>query len=267
MSIEAICDNDLRLFIDYIQNIPLKEVDHTLVEDFLLYCDEDRKNGDEAIARKFNSLNKFFDTLIKKEILDIKNPLNKLEKPKVRKKQRGFLSFEEYDTILEYLDTKNNIRDNALYAFFYASGCRLSEVFQQDKDNLDFANMRFLVKGKGDKERMAIFNKDAAERVKRYLDSRTDDNLALFISRQGNRLQRKSIQDAVKKAARKAGIKQNVHPHILRHTRAMHLLKKGAKLETIQRVLGHSDISTTQIYAHMNIDEVQDEIRNIDGDI
>jgi len=269
-SINAICDNDLRLFIDYIDNKHISEVTHEDVQDFLLYCDEERENGDEAIARKFTSVSRFYDILIKKEVVNIKNPVSKLDKPKVRKKQRGFLEFEEYEQILNYLDNSkdnNRIRNAALISFFYASGCRLTEVYQQDRANIDFKNLRFKVLGKGDKERICIFNKDAAERLKIYLDTRQDDDPALFLSRQNNRLSTTSIQDVVKTISKRAGITKNVHPHIFRHTRAMHLLKKGAKLETIQRVLGHSNISTTQIYAHMNMDEVQDEILKLDGDI
>lgn len=266
-SIEAICDNDLRLFLEFINDKPLEEVDHNDIQDFMLYCSEDRQNGDEALARKFNSLNMFFKTLIKQEALNIKNPMDRLEKPKKRKKQRGYLTFDEYNRILDYLEETNNLRDAALYAFFYASGCRLTEVYQQDRDSLDYESKRFKVLGKGEKERICVFNKDSAERIKRYLDTRTDDIPALFISRQNNRLSKKAIQDAVKNAAKKAGIKKNVHPHILRHTRAMHLLQKGAKLETIQRLLGHESIATTQIYAHMNMDEVQNEVAQIDGDL
>ncbi|WP_432408575.1 tyrosine-type recombinase/integrase [Wukongibacter sp. M2B1] len=269
-SLKAICDNDLRLFIQFIGDTPLHEITHFEIQDFLLYCQEERKNGDESLSRKFTSLNTLFNTLIKQEVLNIKNPLEKLEKPKVRKKERNFLTYNEYGQILNYLDNskdQNRIRDAALVSFFFSSGCRLTEVFQQNKDSLDFANRRFKVLGKGAKERMCIFSKDSAARIKRYLDSRNDALDALFISRQNNRLSKKAIQDAVKAIGKRAGISKNVHPHIFRHSRAMYLLKEGANLETIQRLLGHSSISTTQIYAHMNMDEVQDEVAKLDGDL
>ncbi|WP_432409624.1 tyrosine-type recombinase/integrase [Wukongibacter sp. M2B1] len=172
--------------------------------------------------------------------------------------------------MLSYLDNskdQNRIRDGALVSFFFSSGCRLTEVYQQNKDSLDFANRRFKVLGKGVKERMCIFSKDSASRIKLYLDSRTDTLDALFISRQNNRLSKKAIQDAVKAIGKRAGVSKNVHPHIFRHSRAMYLLKEGASLETIQRLLGHSSISSTQIYAHMNMDEVQDEVAKLDGDL
>lgn len=269
-SIKAICDNDLKLFVDYLGDKHLSEVTHLDVQDFLLYCDEERLNQDEALSRKFNSLNMFYKTLIKQEVINIKNPLDKLEKPKVRKKYRDHLSEEEYKQILNYLDNSkglNRIRDAAIISFFYASACRLTEVYQQNKENLDYESRRFKVLGKGEKERICIFTNDAAYRIRRYLMTRVDDNPALFISSQGNRLSKKAIQDSVKSAGERAGIAKNVHPHLFRHTRAMHLLQSGAKLETIQRLLGHESIATTQIYARMSMDSVQDEIAIIDGDI
>lgn len=266
-SIKAIIGNDLRLFIDYIEDKPLNEINHLDIQEYLLYCDEERNNGDEALSRKFTSINVFFSTMIKQEILDMKNPCDKLEKPKVRKKYRGHLTKEEYKQILKYLDDTNNIRDAAIISFFYASACRLTEVYQQNKDSLDYKSRRFKVLGKGDKERVAIFNKDSADILMKYLNTRKDDNPALFISRQNNRLSKKAIQDAVKRAGKNAGIKKNVHPHLFRHTRAMHLLQDGVKLETIQRLLGHESIATTQIYARMNMDAVQNEIAEIDGDL
>ncbi|WP_432400876.1 tyrosine-type recombinase/integrase [Wukongibacter sp. M2B1] len=269
-SLKAIIGNDLRLFIQYIKDIPLNKVSHFIIQDFLLHCQEDRKNGDEALSRKFTSLNTFFNTLIKQEVLGMKNPLDKLEKPKIRKKERNFLTYEEYQQILNYLDNskdRNRVRDAALIAFFFSSGCRLTEVHQQNKQNLDYNNRRFKVLGKGAKERICIFSKEAATRLRRYLMTRSDNLEALFVSRQKNRLSKKAIQDAVKEIGKRANVSKNVHPHIFRHSRAMYLLEQGANLETIQRLLGHSSISTTQIYAHMNMTQVQDEIAAIDGDI
>lgn len=269
-SLKAICDNDLRLFIQFIGEKPLVQITHEDILDFLMYCEEDRKNKDQALSRKFTSLNTFFNRLIVQEVIDIKNPLRKLEKPKVRDKQRDYITYEEYQQMLYYLDhskDQNRVRNAALISFFFSTACRLTEVYQQNRSNLDFETRRFKVLGKGAKERVCIFSKEATERIKTYLDTRTDDMEALFISRQNNKLSKKAIQDAVKEIGKRAGIKKNIHPHIFRHGRAMYLLERGANLETIQRLLGHASISTTQIYAHMNMNQVQDEVAAIDGDI
>lgn len=263
-SLKAIVDNDLKLFIDYIGNQSLESVKHTDIQDFLLYCEEERKNGDEAMARKFTSLNMFFKTLINQEVLDIKNPLNKLEKPKVRKKMRGHLTLEEYSQLLTYIDRVNDLRGGALISLFFSSGCRLSEIWQLNSESLDFQNRRFKVLGKGQKERMCVFSLDAKERILKYLDSRKDTFEWLFVSRQNNRWSKKSIQDYIKITGKRAGIKKHCHAHLLRHTRAMALLRKDVPLEVIQRLLGHSSIATTQVYARMDMDTVQNKIDAVD---
>lgn len=112
-----------------------------------------------------------------------------------------------------------------------------------------------------------MFSKDASMKVLRYIENRTDDNKALFITSKGNRLSPKTIQDYLKRLGLRAGVEQNVHPHLFRHGRAMQLLKAGASLETIQRILGHESIATTQIYAHMNFDSVQSTVDEIDNKI
>lgn len=266
-SLKAICDNDLRLFISFIGDKHIAEVTHDDIEDFLLYCQDIRLNGDEALSRKFTSINVFYNTLIKKEIIDIKNPVDKLEKPKVRKKQRGHLTINEYKKLLSYLDGTNDLRGGSIISLFFSSGCRLSEIWQLNRNSLNFENNDFLVVGKGQKERICFFSDDANRRLKKYLNSRNDDLEPLFISRQKNRWSKKAIQDFVKATTKKTGIKKNISPHWLRHTRAMALLEKGANLETIQRLLGHSNIATTQIYAHMNMKRVKSEVDMIDRDL
>ncbi|WHH59192.1 tyrosine-type recombinase/integrase [Petroclostridium sp. X23] len=269
-SIKAI-RGELGLFLRYLEKTDSKhisEVTHIDVEDFLQCCATGeltgKTNGAAALNRKFAAINTFYNTMIKKEYIDCKNPFDKVDKIKDHRKLRKHLDISEYNQLLLYLDETENIRDAALISFFYSSACRLSEVIQQNRNSLNFEKRQFVVVGKGQKERLCIFNHDAVERIKRYLDTRKDDNTALFISSLGNRLSKKAIQDAVKKAGKSAGINKNVHPHIFRHTRAMHLLKQGVPLETIQRLLGHSSIATTQVYAHSSLEDLQGQIDEID---
>ncbi|MFT9495834.1 tyrosine-type recombinase/integrase [Anaerosolibacter sp.] len=259
-SIKAFCKSDLPLFMRFIDDKPLVEVNHIDVEDFFDYCINERSNGDQAISRKFAALNSFFRTMIKKDYLDMKNPLDKLDKIKVRKKVRGHLTEEEVHRLMDYIENKKDYRGAALVALFYSSGCRLSEIWQQDRNSLDFEKRQFKVIGKGEKERMVIFSEDAKQKIFRYLDSRKDDHNALFVSRGNRRYSKKSIQDYVKKTSRAAGIEKNMHPHIFRHSIAMNLLAKGYPLEYIQLLLGHENISTTQVYAHGNIQDIQSKI-------
>lgn len=262
-SIEAMVGTDLRLFLEFLGDTKIEEVDHNICSDFLIYCCEERGNTAKTLARKFTSINTFFSTLVKQDVI-LKNPMDKLEKPKIRKTIREHLDMEEYKQLLAYVDSRNDLRGAALISFFFASGCRLKEVWQQNRDGLDFNKRQFKVCGKGDKERICMFTADAAMRLKAYLSTRTDDNPALFISKYGTRWSKKSIQDYLAVTGERAGLKKRVHPHLLRHTRAMALLKAGVPLETIQKVLGHENISTTQIYAHNTLDDVQSAVDHVD---
>lgn len=266
-SLKAICDNDLRLFIEFIGEKPLYQITHENILDFLAYCEEERKNHDQALSRKFTSLNTFFNRLIVQEVLDMKNPLRKLEKPKVRKKYRGHLTLEEYQQLLYYIDSINDLRGGAIVSLFFSSACRLSEIWQLNRESLDFESRKFKVLGKGQKQRGCVFSEDAKERVLKYLATRNDDLEALFMSRQKNRWSRKAIQDFVKVVAKRADIKKDISPHWLRHTRAMTLLRKDVPLEVIQRLLGHESIATTQVYARMDMDSVQSKVDEIDSNI
>ena len=167
---------------------------------------------------------------------------------------------EEIKKIFEYLEDKKDYRGAALVALFYSSGCRLTELWQQNRDSLDLEERQFKVLGQGQKERICIFSDDAKQKVLRYINSRKDNLKPLFISRQNNRWSRKAIQDFVKEIGKRVGVETNVHPHMFRHTIAMHLLQDGYKLEEIQLVMGHENISTTQAYAHSNIQSVQGKI-------
>lgn len=261
-SIKGICRSDIPLFIGFIGDKPLQEVNHIDVENFFAYCSNERKNKAETLDRKYTSLNSFFKTMIRKEYLDMRNPMDRIDPIKKRKKVRKHLTKEEIDMLREYV--KGDLRGAALIELYYSSGCRLSEVWQLNKYTLDYERRQFKVLGKGEKERVCIFSQDAKEKIMKYLESRQDDKDELFLSREHSRWSKKSIQDYVKKAGRAAGITKNVHPHIFRHSRAMHLLEDGVPLETIQVVLGHESITTTQVYAHTTVQRVQSMIDQLD---
>ncbi|WP_113675478.1 tyrosine-type recombinase/integrase [Vallitalea guaymasensis] len=266
-SIEAICNNDLRVYLEWLGGKDALQVTHLDIQDFLMYCTVDRKNEAQAVNRKYTNLNMFYKRLIINMDLEIKNPVEKVDKPKVRKKVKPYLKEEEYNLMISFLEHEGNLRGLALCSMMFSSACRLSEISQLDKNSLDHVNRRFIVTGKGQKQRQCMFSKDASMKVLRYIENRTDDNKALFITSKGNRLSPKSIQDYLKRLGLRAGVEQNVHPHLFRHGRAMQLLKAGASLETIQRILGHESIATTQIYAHMNFDSVQSTVDEIDNKI
>lgn len=247
---------DMKVFLRWLGDKNIKEVTHDDCDNFLFYCQETRNNGDQALARKFTTLNSFFKTMIKKDYLD-KNPMDKLDKVKIRKKQRGHLTDNEMQQVFDYLESINDLRGLALFSLLFSSGIRLSELYQLNRDSLDFENRRFKVLGKGDKERICIFSEYAKQNILNYLGSRADNLEPLFISREQNRLSKRAIQRIVKLSVYRSGLTQEITPHCIRHSCAMSLLKKGVPLNIIQVVLGHENIATTQIYAHNNIDDAQ----------
>lgn len=258
---------DLKLFFRYIGDKSIDEISHHDIEEFLFYCQEERDNSIQAINRKFTSLNSFYKTLIKKEYINanVVNPMDRLDKPKIRKKVREYLTEEEVKIIMDYLEEIKDFRGAALVALLFSSGIRLSEVFQLKRDTLDFEKKQFVVLGKGMKQRQCIFFEDAKQKILRYLDSRDDDLEPLFLSRENNFWSKRQIQVFVKRIGEICKIDKNVHPHIFRHSCAMMLLRQNISLERISKVLGHENLTTTQIYAHSNLDDIQLDIEKLDN--
>jgi len=254
---------DLKLFLEFIGNKHIKNVTHIDCDDFLMYCMNSRDNHDWALARKHTSINMFFKTLIKKDYLEIKNPMDKVDQIKVRKRQRGHLTTEEVQQVFHYLEENKIYRELALFSLLFSSGIRLSELYQLNRSSLNFETKRFSVIGKGEKERTCIFSEYAKQNILKYLETRDDDLEPLFISRQKNRLSRRAIQNTIKNTIKRAGINKEMTTHHIRHSCAMHLLHNDIPLDKIQKVLGHSNISTTQIYAYNTMDDVQDLVERV----
>lgn len=254
---------DLGVFLEYINDKPLEKLTHIDLDGFFQYCTEERHNGDEALSRKYNTLNTFFRFMIDKEYLDMKNPLAKVEKVKVRRKLRGHVTLEEYKQIINYLESIENYRGLALFSLLFSSGLRVSEVHKLNRNDLNFSDREFSVIGKGDKGRPCMFSEEAKKYILQYLDNRTDDLEALFISREHNRWSVGAIQRFVKIASIRAGISKNIHVHLLRHGVAMLLLENSVPLDEIQKVLGHENIGTTQIYAQTSMKRVKQDVDNI----
>lgn len=263
-SIKAIEKNDIPLFLRFISGKKLEDITHHNIGDFLTYCAEERNNQNSTLARKFTVLNSFFKIIIKLEYVKMKNPLDKVDKPKYNQKVRPYLTQAEYDEVINYLDSVNDIKGAALISFYCSAACRLSEGWQQNIDNLDMKKRKFKVLGKGDKERICVFSEDAKARVLKYLETRTDTCEALFVNIKGKRWAKRDIQRYMKNLTGKIELEKNLHPHLFRHTRAMDLYKQGVPLDKIQKMLGHANISTTQIYAHMDIDDVQSVVDELD---
>lgn len=188
---------------------------------------------------------------------------DKIELAKVARKQVGFLSAEEVERMCAIPDitTVNGLRDRAIIELLFSSGLRVSELVGLNRDHINLERREFMVRGKGNKDRPIFISPEAAEWITKYLDMRADTLQPLFISFSGNhtadtsgnfkRLTARSVQRIVSQIAKLAGITKHVSPHSLRHSYATDLLMNGADLRSVQAMLGHANIATTQIYTHI----------------
>ena len=259
---------DLKLFSDYIESErqikSIKDIDEKLLVDFISYIGNnlnkrERNYSEKSIYRIISVLKSFFKYLAIEDILD-DNPAENLETPKVSRILPSVLTLEEVNKILDSidLDSKSGTRDRAILETMYASGLRVSEVITLEVNNVFFDEGFLRITGKGSKERIVPIGKTALEYILKYFNG--DRNLVknnesqnyVFLNVRGRKLTRMAVWNIVRKYASLAGIKKEIHPHTLRHTFATHLLEGGADIRIIQEMLGHSDISTTQIYTHID---------------
>jgi len=188
---------------------------------------------------------------------------DKIELARAPRKQISFLTREELSRMFEQpnVDTINGLRDRAILELLFSSGLRVSELTNLDRDHINLKRREFMVRGKGQKDRPIFISEEAAEWVQRYLSKREDNTRPLFIRYSGrksvdlsgnfHRLTARSVQRLVSRYALLAGITKHISPHSMRHSFATDLLMNGADLRSVQAMLGHSNIATTQIYTHV----------------
>jgi tyrosine recombinase XerC len=219
-----------------------------------------------TIARKISAIKTFFKYLRRQELIT-EDPSKLVRGPKISRRLPECLERDEVARLFLACDgnSSQGIRDRAIMETLYATGMRVSELCGLKISDYNAAAMEMRVFGKGSKERMVLINQSAKLRLEVYLAEhwsklgghapQNDD--PLFVSREGTRLSMRSVHRVVLKYARKAGITKQITPHTLRHTFATHLLEGGADLRVVQDLLGHSSISTTQIYTHVSLDRLR----------
>ncbi|MCY4219681.1 MAG: tyrosine recombinase XerC [Gammaproteobacteria bacterium] len=218
-----------------------------------------RGHSPRSIGRMLSSCRKFFHFLINEKTVKA-NPFTGISAPKASQNLPNTFSVDDLNTLLdEKIDEEtpaNIVRDRAIIELFYSSGLRLSELASIDNDTIDFAENQVKVIGKGSKERIVPVGTMARVAVRDWLERRSEyANLgekALFVNFRGSRLSVRGIQFRLTEWAKRKGFSQHIHPHALRHSFASHLLESSGDLRAVQEMLGHSDISTTQIYTHLD---------------
>lgn len=257
---------DLNAYLKFLDSIAKKTISSSSREDireFMLH-EKDKGLSVNSIARNLASLRMFYRFLTRERL--IKTDVSSyIDTPKLWKKIPDVLNFDEVEKLIESpdLNTPQGIRDRAILEVMYATGMRVSEVsnLKRSDVNMEVGFLRCL--GKGRKERIIPLGKKAILAIERYVEkvrpqqAKRGEVQELFLNRSGKKISRISLWKLIKQYAKKSRIKKEIKPHILRHSFATHLLERGADLRSVQEMLGHANISTTQIYTHINRDRLK----------
>lgn len=259
-------ERDLKKFISFAKKSGFTSIESIQRQQIITYLLklQGENMAPSSVTRNLASIRSFFSYL-NIENLTKNDPSSDLDSPKLSKKLPKVITIDEVEDLLQQPDEtdKFGMRDRAMLEILYATGLRVSELISLDVDdvNLELGFLRCI--GKGSKERIVPLGKIAISYLKIYLDNtrnklvKTIEQKSLFVNFHGRRLTRQGFWKIVKKYANQAGIKSEITPHTLRHSFATHLLENGADLRSVQEMLGHADISTTQIYTHVTQKKLQ----------
>ena len=259
--------SDIKKFFSYLEEVKISDLSEVTVETISDYFQKQRQVGlrSASTGRYNSSMKGFFTYLFKNEYIK-ENPTSFLPSVKIQRDLPVVLSFSEVESILEVPDVKEvlGLRDRAMLELMYSSGLRVSELLKLKLSDLFFSDEVIRVFGKGSKQRIVPVGSSAVEWINKYLltsrpylvKKAVSENI-IFLNKRGKGLSRMGLWKILSKYVREAGITKEVHPHTFRHSFATHLLEGGADLRAVQEMLGHADISTTQIYTHIDREYVK----------
>jgi site-specific recombinase XerD len=263
----------LERFVEFTDDCKVGSISTEVIRKYRLWLNRYKNEAGDGLSTITQSyhliaLRGFFKYLSDRGIESL--PADKVKLPKVSRKQVSFLHFDEVTNLLDAvpLDEESGLRDRAILELLFSAGLRVSELVNLNRGHVNTKRREFMVRGKGQKDRPVFVSKSAAERVDEYLAARIDNLPPLFLSYSRNnisnqsgdyrRLTARSIQRMINKYARLAGITKHVSPHTMRHSFATDLLMNGADLRSVQSMLGHANISTTQVYTHVTDEHLRD---------
>jgi len=248
----------------------LLSVEVNTVRAYLAFLNE-KQYSKATIARKLATLRSFYKFLVKRERLS-SNPVISVRTPKQDKKLPRFLEYEEVKRLLETppMDTWLGARDRAILETLYSTGVRVSELVALNMEDIDFLGEVVRVRGKGKKERISPIGSSALQVIQHYMEFRNKraqsntnfDSKVLFVNKHGSRLSTRSVRRKMDKYLKMAGLDPLISPHTLRHSFATHMLNSGADLRSVQELLGHQSLSTTQIYTHLTTSRIKEIYEN-----
>lgn len=259
-------DHYLTRLVDFAGDIKVSDIDPELIRKWRLWLNRLGTNTSDELGKATQNyhliaLRSFLKYCAKRDIPAL--PADKVELARTRRKQVTFLNEDELERLFAQPDLNKlaGLRDRAILELLFSSGLRVSELVGLDRDHINLKRREFMVRGKGQKDRPIFISPEAAKWVEDYLSKRQDTSRPLFVRYSGrkqvdlsgnfHRLTARSVQRLVARSARLAGITKHVSPHTLRHSFATDLLMNGADLRSVQALLGHSNIATTQIYTHV----------------
>lgn len=262
-------ERDLKSYLKYLKNIEsitsLNDVQRVKIVHFLGHLKEQGKSA-KTLARHVASIRAFHQFLLREKATD-HDPSVHIETPQLERSLPKVLNMQEVETLLDSPIIRDHygLRDKAMLELLYATGIRVSELIGLDIGDVHLTMGFVRCIGKGNKERIIPIGKTAAKALERYLQegrnhfvSKKHKDEALFLNHHGKRLTRQGFWKILKRLAMEAGIQKDLTPHTLRHSFATHLLENGADLRAVQEMLGHADISTTQIYTHVTKTRLKD---------
>ena len=247
-------ESDLKEFFVWCHNIHKKSPSKLTSSSINIYLGYlfNKNIKSSSVNRKLSTLKAFYIFLYKQKLI-LKIPTEDIETPKIQKKLPSTLSENEVEKLLKAPKDKNiiELRDKAMLEMLYATGMRISELVNLKEVNVDKNRQVVKVLGKGSKERLIPFGDEALDSLQKYLHKRNSRNIYIFLNNRDNKLSRVGFWQRVKIYLKRVHLKSDITPHTLRHAFATHLLNRGADLRSVQLLLGHSDLSTTQIYTHI----------------
>ena len=271
----------LERLIEFSDDIAVENITSEIIRKYRLWLNRYESDAGETlsiITQNYHlvALRGFLRYLSNRDINSL-SP-EKIILPKVSRKQVTFLHYDEVTRLIEKIDCSAEIglRDRAIIELLFSSGLRVSELVNLNRDHINTTRREFMVRGKGQKDRPVFISKSAAQHTEEYLDTRLDNLPPLFLSYSRNnissmtgdyrRLSARSIQRMLSKYARLAGITKHVSPHTMRHSFATDLLMNGADIRSVQSMLGHSSIATTQVYTHVTDQHLRENYEKFHSD-
>lgn len=258
--------NDLKNFALFLDNkYNILEIDYNLIRQYLIEL-YNKKYANKTISRNISSLRSFFKYLIINKKID-NNPMVLISNPKEGERLPVFLHANELELLLEVPNTNTSlgVRNKLILEILYSTGIRVSELVNIKMKDINYYDCMILIRGKGGKERYVIFGEILKAMLLDYIDGarlkllRGQESQYLLLNKNGQKLSDRGVRLIIDNMVKKSSLQKKVSPHVIRHTFATHLLDRGAEIKIVQELLGHSNLSTTQIYTHVSTEKIKKE--------